>query len=144
MGYEMAKNVRQKISPKATLYINDVYAPSSIKFASEFGHLGPIKIANSACEVAQNASVIVSIVPAATHVREVYLNPKNGIIAAGKNPGRLILECSTIDSETAREVGIALKHAGAGSYIDTPVSVRIFLILSFRDSVVRLVYPNIV
>jgi 3-hydroxyisobutyrate/3-hydroxypropionate dehydrogenase len=123
MGWEMAKNVRQKIPASCTLYVNDVFTPACEKFLAEFSHLGPIKISASARELAETAEVIVSIVPAATHVRDVYLNPETGIIAARKNTERLMLECSTIDSRTARDVGAQLLRAGAGTYVDTPVSV---------------------
>ncbi|KAL3426706.1 hypothetical protein PVAG01_00215 [Phlyctema vagabunda] len=122
MGWEMAKNVRNKIPSSSKLYVNDVYKPFCVNFVKEFGHVGPIEIVDSARLVAEKAKVIISIVPAATHVQDVYLNEETGIIAAQKIPTRLMLECSTIDSETTRLVGNKLNAAGAGTYIDTPVS----------------------
>ena len=129
MGYGMAANIRKKIPSTSTLYINDVYKPSCEKFLAEFGSYGPIEIMKSAREVAELASTIISIVPAADHVKDVYLNSESGIIAAPPNPARLMLECSTIDAKTARAVGGELLRAKAGVYVDTPVSVRQFLIL---------------
>jgi len=123
MGYPMAMNVRRKMSPNGTLYINDVHHPFCEKFLEEFGTTGTIVIVETAKEVAEKADTIISIVPAAEHVKAVYLNKDNGIIAASKRPGRLMLECSTIDSQTTREVGEALGKAEAGEYVDTPVSV---------------------
>jgi 3-hydroxyisobutyrate dehydrogenase-like beta-hydroxyacid dehydrogenase len=123
MGYEMAKNVRQKMPSESTLFINDVAQAQCEKFVKDFQSLGAIEIVKTAREIAENSSIIVSIVPAATHVQDVYINDKTGVIAATPNPNRLILECSTIDSETAIELGTALKAAEAGTYIDTPVSV---------------------
>jgi len=140
MGYEMAKNVRQKMPAGSTLFVNDISRAQCEKFLDEFHSLGPVEIVQTACEVAQKARVIISIVPAALHVKDVYLNPKTGVIAAPKDSDRLILECSTIDSESAIEVVTALKDAGVGTYIDTPVSVSLFmhilssvLILGFRE-----------
>jgi len=122
MGYAMAMNVRKKMSPTATLYINDVYRPSLEKFKEEFHSHGPIEIADSARDVAEHSQTVISIVPAAQHVKQVYLDKSTGVIAASKNSDRLLLECSTIDSQSTKEVGEALKEAGSGLYIDTPVS----------------------
>ncbi|KAH6679058.1 putative 3-hydroxyisobutyrate dehydrogenase [Halenospora varia] len=122
MGYPMAQNIRQKASPGSTLYIFDVYPPFCEKFFSECSSNGPIKIVSSAREVAENANVIISIVPAASHVKSVYLDKTSGVIAAAKNKDRLMLECSTIDAQSARELGETLKLAESGTYFDTPVS----------------------
>ncbi|KAI9053699.1 hypothetical protein LZ554_002652 [Drepanopeziza brunnea f. sp. 'monogermtubi'] len=122
MGYPMALNIRQKSSPDSPLYIFDVYRPSCEKFLAETKSHGPVHIAKSAREVADAADVLISIIPAASHVRSAYLSEVDGILAAKKNSDRLMLECSTIDSQTAREVGTALKEAGSGTYVDTPVS----------------------
>ncbi|KAH8587003.1 3-hydroxyisobutyrate dehydrogenase-like protein [Bisporella sp. PMI_857] len=122
MGYEMAKNVRQKIPRESTLFIQDVNKDACEKFAAECISIGRIEIVGNAREVADAASVIISIVPAASHVKSVYLDAATGVIAAKGSAERLILECSTIDCETAREVGGRLSGAGAGTYVDTPVS----------------------
>jgi 3-hydroxyisobutyrate dehydrogenase-like beta-hydroxyacid dehydrogenase len=123
MGYAMAINVRRKINPKSAFYINDVNRVACEKFAKEFAAEGEIVIVDSAREVAEQADVIISIVPAAEHVRAVYLNAETGVIGAKTNPRRLMLECSTIDSRTTREVGEYLLKEGSGVYVDTPVSV---------------------
>lgn len=122
MGYEMAMNIRKKISPQSTFYINDVNKDACNKFVAEYSNYGKISILDTAREVAENADTLVSIVPAAQHVKQVFLDQRTGVVAAKKNPNRLMLECSTIDVKSTREVGEALKEAGAGEYIDTPVS----------------------
>ncbi|KFY79212.1 hypothetical protein V499_01747 [Pseudogymnoascus sp. VKM F-103] len=122
MGYGMAMNIRKEIPNSSTLFITDVFRPSCEKFKAEFSSHGPIKILDSAREVAERALTIISIVPSANNVRQVYLDNEHGIIAAKANPDRLMLECSTIDVETARDVGETLVKANAGLYIDTPVS----------------------
>lgn len=124
MGYGMASNIRQKISPQAKLYIYDVFQPTIDRFKTEFQSYGPIQAVQSPREAAESCSIIISIVPGADDVRQVYLDQSTGVIAAQLNPERLILECSTIDSKSSREVGQKLQSAGAGTYIDTPVSVR--------------------
>lgn len=123
MGYGMAMNIRKAIPNSSTLFITDVFRPACEKFKAEFSSHGPIEILDSAREVAERALTIISIVPSANNVRQVYLDNQHGIIAAKPNPDRLMLECSTIDVETARDVGKSLMKANAGIYIDTPVSV---------------------
>ncbi|VUC37773.1 unnamed protein product [Clonostachys rosea] len=128
MGYGMAANVRQKMDPSGILYINDVYRPSCEKFKAEFSAVGPVEILDSAKSIAEKAQTIVSIVPTGNNVRDVYLDPSTGVIAArpsadsSQNSQRLYLECSTIDVATAKDVVAQLKDAGMGSYVDTPVS----------------------
>lgn len=122
MGYEMAMNIRKKMAPSSLLLINDVNRGACDIFIQAFSNFGPIKFLSSAREVAEEADSIVSIVPAAEHVKKVYLDPVNGVIAARKNAMRLMLECSTIDVESTKEVGQQLMSDGSGTYIDTPVS----------------------
>ena len=123
MGRPMALNIRQKASPDSTLFVYDVHTPFCEKFLAENSSYGRVKIMLCAREVAEMSDVVITIVPAADHVRTVYLDAKDGIIAAKSNKDRLMLECSTIDTQTARDVGTAIQEAGRGTYIDTPVSV---------------------
>lgn len=123
MGYGMATNLRKKISKNATMYINDINAKACQQFVKETGEYGPIEIVQSAKEAASRSQILLSMLPASKHVRQVYLDDENGIIAAPKDDNRLILECSTIDVDTTREVGKAVMDAGLGRYVDVPVSV---------------------
>jgi 3-hydroxyisobutyrate dehydrogenase len=68
---------------------------------------------------AARADVVVTMLPAGKHVREVYLGP-NGIIE-NANPGTLLIDCSTIDVETARDVAAAAEARGL-MMLDAPVS----------------------
>jgi 3-hydroxyisobutyrate dehydrogenase-like beta-hydroxyacid dehydrogenase len=123
MGLAMAMNIRKKIPASSTLYINDTNASACERFCAEYSSFGPIELVKTAREAAENANVLISIVPGGADVKVVYLDEKNGVIAAKKNGERLMLECSTIDVESAKEVGERLKDEGSGMYIDTPVSV---------------------
>ena len=120
----MATNVRKKMSSKATLYVNDINRSACENFVKVNSSYGPIEISDTAKEVASKAPVLISIVPASQHVRQVYLDKENGVIAAKPDDNRLILESSTIDVDTTREVGKAVMDAGLGRYVDAPVSVR--------------------
>ncbi|KAI8940532.1 hypothetical protein NX059_004210 [Plenodomus lindquistii] len=122
MGYVMAKNIREKMPSSSTLFVNDINASACTRFKDQYSSHGPIEIVPTARQAAENATVVISIVPAGVDVKKVYLDKETGVIAARKEKDRLMLECSTIDVETAKEVGTTLKDGGWGTYIDTPVS----------------------
>jgi 3-hydroxyisobutyrate dehydrogenase len=63
--------------------------------------------------------VVITMLPAGPHVRAVYLGP-NGIIE-NANKGTLLIDCSTIDVTTAREVSAAAEARGL-MMLDAPVS----------------------
>ena len=69
--------------------------------------------------VAAAPDVLISMLPAAAHVKGVYLG-ENGLIAQLTKPTYLI-DCSTIDPHSAREVAKAAKEAGH-AMVDAPVS----------------------
>ncbi|KIV87926.1 hypothetical protein PV11_03441 [Exophiala sideris] len=122
MGFAMAGNIRKKISSASTLYVYDISRSSCERFASTYGKSGPIVICESVKDAAESADVVISIVPTAENVRQVYLDQSSGLVAARKDADRLILECSTIDSASTREVGEQLRGSKHGFYVDAPVS----------------------
>jgi 3-hydroxyisobutyrate dehydrogenase len=75
--------------------------------------------AADARDAARGVEAVVTMLPAAQHVRAVYLGEK-GIIRAAA-PGTLLIDSSTIDVATAREVGAAAEAAGM-PMVDAPVS----------------------
>ena len=68
---------------------------------------------------AARADVVITMLPAGAHVREVYRGP-NGIVD-NANEGTLLIDCSTIDVETARAVASAAEKKGL-MMLDAPVS----------------------
>ena len=111
MGLPMAQNLL-----KAGHQVEgvDVNAAAVEKLISA-GGVG-VETAKSA---AARADVVITMLPAGQQVREVYLG-SSGIIA-NANEGTLLIDCSTIDVETARAV-----EAEAGKrdlmMLDAPVS----------------------
>jgi len=73
--------------------------------------------ANSAADAVKNAEVVITMLPAAQHVRVVYEND----VSPNAKPGSLLIDCSTIDVSSAREVGCDLEELGFDS-VDAPVS----------------------
>ena len=111
MGGPMAANLL-KAQHKVTGY--DVAAGPVSSLELQGG-----KAASSVADAAAAGDIIVTMLPAGPQVRAVYLGP-NGIIAKAKK-GALLLECSTIDVETARLVAEEAKKAGL-EMLDAPVS----------------------
>lgn len=74
---------------------------------------GGVKVA------ASRADVVVTMLPAGREVREVYL--ETGGIIESANEGTLLIDCSTIDVETARTVAAAADARGL-PMVDAPVS----------------------
>jgi 3-hydroxyisobutyrate dehydrogenase len=74
--------------------------------------------AASANDAAKNAEIVITMLPAGSHVRSVYLD--NGILSAAKNDA-LLIDCSTIDIDSARAVHTASEKAGF-DFLDAPVS----------------------
>src|ERR1041385_6517939 len=64
------------------------------------------------------ADVVITMLPAGAHVREVYLDA-GGIIESA-NEGTLLIDCSTIDVATARAVSAAAEARGL-MMLDAPV-----------------------
>jgi 3-hydroxyisobutyrate dehydrogenase len=77
---------------------------------------GAKKVA-SAAEAVKGAEIVVTMLPAGKHVREVY--EKDVLPNVAK--GALLIDCSTIDVDSARHVAALAKKAGF-EMIDAPVS----------------------
>lgn len=75
--------------------------------------------APSVSAAASDAEIVVTMLPAGQHVREVYLSGE-GLLKAVK-PGTLCIDSSTIDVTTARDVHAAAKAARI-DFLDAPVS----------------------
>jgi 3-hydroxyisobutyrate dehydrogenase len=112
MGRPMALNLR-----KAGHEVRgwDVSAPAMAAFADAGGTL-----ARDAADALEGADAVLTMLPAGEHVRAAYLGAE-GIIAAVRPARALLIDCSTIDVQTAREVGAAAAAAGL-EMLDAPVS----------------------
>jgi len=73
--------------------------------------------AKSAAEAVKDAEIVVTMLPAGNHVRDVY--EKDVLPNVAK--GALLIDCSTIDVDSARHVSALAKKAGF-EMIDAPVS----------------------
>src|SRR5579883_519074 len=111
MGGPMAANL---IKAGHRLKVFDVSAAAAAKLAASGA-----EVADSASAAADGADAVITMLPAGAQVREVYLGAGGLIESAAR--GTLLIDCSTIDVATAREVSAAAQKAGM-EMIDAPVS----------------------
>jgi 3-hydroxyisobutyrate dehydrogenase len=111
MGLPMARNL---LGAGHRLRAFDV-VPASVEQAVAAG----AGAAASGAAAAAGAEVVITMLPEGRHVREVYLGAA-GVIANAA-AGALLIDCSTIDVETARAVNQAAGERGL-EVLDAPVS----------------------
>ena len=111
MGGPMAQNL---IQAGHTLIGVDV-SPQAVEQLVAAGAQGADNVAAAAAD----ADVIITMLPSGREVNEIYLGP-DGIIAHAK-PGTLLIDSSTIDVETARNVAASADARGM-PMVDAPVS----------------------
>ena len=111
MGAPMARNL---IKAGHALNLVDLNKAVLAELEQLGGH-----ISGSAKEAAQGAELVITMLPAAAHVRSVWLG-ENGVLA-GIGEGVPAVDCGTIDPQTARDVAAAAAAQGV-SLADAPVS----------------------
>ena len=111
MGGPMAANL---IKAGHKLRVFDLSQPAIAKLVEAGAEAAP-----SATDAAKGADAVITMLPAGQHVRDIYLGPQ-GLIASAPR-GCLLIDCSTIDVATAREVSAAAEAAGL-DMLDAPVS----------------------
>jgi 3-hydroxyisobutyrate dehydrogenase len=111
MGLPMAQNL---IKAGHTVSGFDVNEASAGKLAEGGGTRSA-----SITDACKDAEIVITMLPAGAHVREVYLG-NNGVLAAVA-PGTVLIDSSTIDVENAREVAQAAAGKGL-AMVDAPVS----------------------
>jgi len=111
MGGPMVRNL---LKAGHTVTAFDI-AEAALRAVGEAG----AEAADSAAATADGAEVVITMLPAGEQVREAYLGPDGLIERAGK--GTLLIDCSTIDVETARVVAANAGEKGM-DMLDAPVS----------------------
>jgi len=111
MGGPMARNL---LKAQEQVRAFDV-SPAALKPVTEAG----AKPAATALDAVKDADIVVTMLPAGTHVRSVYLESQSVLSAARKDA--LLIDCSTIDIDSARAVHEAAAKAGF-DFLDAPVS----------------------
>src|SRR5206468_3640370 len=111
MGAPMAANL-VKAGHRVTGF--DVVSKAVERLAAQGG-----AAASSAAEATTAGEIVITMLPAGPEVRSVYLGP-DGLLARARQDA-LLIDCSTIDVETARAMAAAAAEAGF-DMLDAPVS----------------------
>ncbi|MBO4968048.1 MAG: NAD(P)-binding domain-containing protein, partial [Pseudomonas sp.] len=102
MGAPMARNL---LKAGHSLNLFDLNQSILAELAALGGH-----ISTSPREAAQGTELVITMLPAAAHVRSVWLG-EDGVLA-GIGAGVPAVDCSTIDPQTARDVAAAAAKQG--------------------------------
>ncbi|GAB7532705.1 3-hydroxyisobutyrate dehydrogenase [Pseudomonas sp. 3A(2025)] len=111
MGAPMACNL---IKAGHRVHLFDIDKNALAELVTQGGH-----ISQSPADAAQGSELVITMLPAAAHVRSVYLSD-NGVLA-GIQAGTPALDCSTIDPQTIRELADIAARQGV-TLSDAPVS----------------------
>jgi len=111
MGNPMCRNL---LKAGHTLKVYDV-VPELLKKLTDAG----CEAATSAGDAARGVDLVITMLPSSPHVRSVYTS-EFGILPAVK-AGTPLIDCSTIDPLTSREVAMDAKAKGC-PMVDAPVS----------------------
>ena len=112
MGNPMARNL---LKHGHTLKVFDV-VPDLVKKLTELG----AESATSPALCSQGVDLVITMLPSSPHVRSVYTGKDSGILS-GIPPGVLLIDSSTIDPHTARDVAMDARAHG-NNMVDAPVS----------------------
>lgn len=111
MGAPMARNL---LKAGHTLHLFDLNQAVLAELAQLGGH-----ISASPKDAAVQGELVITMLPAAVHVRSVYLGEEG--VLAGIRSGTPAVDCSTIDPQTARDIAAAAAKQGV-DLADAPVS----------------------
>jgi len=118
MGFHMANNLYK--NQNAPLIIYDSNQEILNKFIEGKDNTAkPISFAKNPGDVASQASIVITMLPASKHVKEVYFGEKGLYGNAIKNT--LFIDSSTIDPHVSKEVAEKLE-ANNCQVVDAPVS----------------------
>ncbi|AHG63395.1 3-hydroxyisobutyrate dehydrogenase [Advenella mimigardefordensis] len=112
MGAPMALNL---LKAGHQLQVFDLVASA----VAELVQAGATAAASPQEVAAARPEVLITMLPASAHVRKVYLGD-DGVLAA-VDPGVLLIDSSTIDPQTSRDVAAAAQKQG-NAMLDAPVS----------------------
>lgn len=110
MGGPMARNLLKAGHSVTAFDLSTAVLDPVLKAGAQKG--------DTANEAVKGADIVITMLPAGQHVRQVYLD--NGVLSAAQK-GALLIDSSTIDVGSARAVHVAAEKAGF-LFLDAPVS----------------------
>ena len=125
MGYGMAMNLRSKIPSTSKFVLCEINTTRRDQFVAEATSKGQIiEIAESPRAVAEQADIVITMLPKAPHVEKVFKDPSIGLLSVAEKPAKpkLFLECSSIDTAASVALAKDVEASALGLMIDAPVS----------------------
>jgi|SRR5579871_50863 len=110
MGGPMARNLLKAQERVRALDVSEVALTAVVSAGAER--------AVNLRDAVSSADIVITMLPAGSHVREVYL--EDGVLASARR-GALLIDSSTVDIDSARAVHSAAEKAGF-DFLDAPVS----------------------
>ena len=115
MGTPMASNLA-KAGHRVTAYDP---SPAALEAATSSADISP---ATSAAAAATDAEFVISMLPTGRHAMDLFLVTKDSAgLLESLSPETTVLDCSTIDATTSRQIAAAAAQRGLG-FLDAPVS----------------------
>lgn len=124
MGFPMAQNLRKRIPRQSKLIVCEINESALKKFLTETSPGDQLSAASTPREVAEQADIIITMLPKGPHVDDVFTNPKTGLLTGApdsKSRQILFMESSTIDVATSNKINDLVTSAGH-KFVDAPVS----------------------
>lgn len=116
----MATNLRAKLPASDHLLLYD-NLPASLKAFALSGNTEPVERLQDLAA----ADTIITMVPEGRHVEAIY-SPTTGIFSelssSSPQKNRLLVDCSTIDTQTSIKISQHCKSNHWGTFVDAPVS----------------------
>ncbi|KAF5610965.1 3-hydroxyisobutyrate dehydrogenase [Fusarium sp. NRRL 25303] len=134
MGYPMAVNLIKGLGASKSFLIADVNQEALHNFQDEVKGFGKVSVVQNGYEATKAADTVITMLPTATAVEAVYLDPNTGILAGavaavpdGNPAKKLFIECGTIETATIKKVAktteeVSSKLSDTLSFVDAPVS----------------------
>lgn len=125
MGYGMAMNLRSKIPTTSKFVLCEINTTRRDQFVAEAISKGlDVQIADSPRALAEQADIIITMLPKAPHVEKVFKDPDEGLLSMPEKPEKLklFLECSSIDTAASVALAKEVEASAFGLMIDAPVS----------------------
>ncbi|KIW50869.1 hypothetical protein PV05_09650 [Exophiala xenobiotica] len=121
MGLPMAGHLASKLPENIQIFVFDINQASVDQLCNDY----PKRVVkcSSAKEVADKSEIILTMLPEGKHVRSVYMEGGSDTICSSDVAGKLLIDCSTIDTASSLAVKDYIKEKfPTTSFYDAPVS----------------------
>ncbi|EXJ75691.1 uncharacterized protein A1O5_00198 [Cladophialophora psammophila CBS 110553] len=121
MGLPMAGHLAAKLPDNVHIYAYDINTSSMEQLHSDYPNR--VTKCSGVKEVADKSDVVLTMLPEGKHVRSVYMEGGSDTICSSDVSGKLLIDCSTIDTASSLAVKDYVNQKfPSTSFYDAPVS----------------------